>query len=306
MSVQLGSTTDTAEAVTAALGSLAPKAETVEPKKSASAAEEQQGEINPETSENSGDEELEQDDAKEGAKDDPDKSKKRSGFKRRIDKLNAKVSKAEQDAEYWRQEALKAQPKKEATAVPEKKATGKPNADDFASVEEYHEALTDWKVDQKLTARDTEAKKTQLKTEHQKSVDAHVKRVEEFKENHEDFDSLMEDVDDIPMSAAIQTAILESENGAELMYELAKNREEYERIAKLPSFAAQSRELGKFEARLEKAEPTEAKLKTTKAPTPIRPVSAKSAGSGKKTIFDEDLPQHEYERMREAKLARRA
>ena len=137
-------------------------------------------------------------------------------------------------------------------------------------------------------------------------MSAHRERVKSFADKTEDFMDVIEAVDDIPVSAALQEIIVSSENGPELMYELAKNREEYERIAKLSPLAV-ARELGKLEVKLaaraseQKAEPK----KLTKAPQPIEPVGSGGAGKVRKSITDPDISQAEYERLRREQLKRR-
>ena len=82
------------------------------------------------------------------------------------------------------------------------------------------------------------------------------------------------------------------------MYQLAKNREEYERICKLSPLAA-AREMGRFEAKLQSSEaPTQAKT-TTKAPPPLKPVNAKASAS----VKDPDsLPYREWKAWREQQM----
>ncbi|MGE3681958.1 MAG: hypothetical protein AB7G93_09545 [Bdellovibrionales bacterium] len=231
-----------------------------------------------------------------------ERPKKKGGVQKRIDKLTRRLSEREQEIEYWKREALK---KKEAEGAPQKPEpqlradpNSKPKADEFETHEEYVEALADWKVEQRLKAHEEKAKETQVKTEFQRQVDEHQKRVEAFKAKHEDFDERLEEVNDIPLSIAVQEVILASDRGPELMYELARDPEEFARICKLSPLAA-ARELGKVEARLEKStESKKREVKTTKAPPPPSPISGKSQKAVKKSIYDPSLSQAEYERLR--------
>lgn len=294
MSIQVTSTTDTPEAVTAAQGNLKESAEVKETK---SASDEKSDESeNVEASEASEDETEESDesDSKE------EKAPKKSGFKRRIDKLTAKVSAAEQEREYWRQEALKHQkPDAPKESQPESKAkdlSGKPSSDDFETHEAYVEALTDWKLEVREREREEKTKQAQVKTEFEKQLSSHLERVESFKSSHDDFDEVLEDVNDVPMSIAVQDAILKSDNGPELMYELAKNKEEYARICALPALDA-ARALGKFEARLAKENQETKPVKTTKAPPPIKTVGSKASSASTKSPDEMDF--QDYKRWRE-------
>lgn len=234
-----------------------------------------------------------------------DKPKKVGGFQRRINKLNAAKAEAEREANYWKKLALEkeaAGEKKVEKAEAKAPSTGKPSPDDFDTHAEYVEALTDWKVEEKARALEEKTRKTALQTQQEKLLEAHTERVKSFAEKTKDFQDVLENVDDIPVSATVQELIVTSDNGPELMYELAKNRDEFERISKLSPLAA-AREIGRIETKLQKAssEVETPKPKITKAPKPIEPV-----GSGKgtiaKTIYDPNLPFTEYERIRREQM----
>lgn len=229
-----------------------------------------------------------------------DKPKKKSGSQRRkerAERAEAEVTRLQRLVEEM---ALKgAGDSKSETRVEPKTADGKPNPDTFDTHAEYVEALTDWKIEQRAKAEKEIQHRSQLKTEQEKAIEAHVIRVKLFAEKKKDFQDVLESVDDVPVSPTVEGEILSSENGPEIMYELAKDRAEFERINKLPPLAA-ARAIGKIEARLavqasddKKQEPK----KITKAPKPIDPVGGKS-GSGEKSIFDPDISQAEYERIR--------
>lgn len=307
MSITITSTTDTDEAVLAATGDLA-----IEPvetdNESASAEETEESTEDSDTSEgteesedNESDDESESDDEDD---EDKPKPKKKGGFKRRIDKLNSKLSAKEQELEYWRKQALE---RKDIDAEREQKQAplrpdGKPSADDFDSHEEYVEALTDWKLEQKLSEREQKQKETELKTEFQKAVSTYQERVQEFKKSHKDFDRVIESAEDITLSLTVQDTLLTSELGPQLAYELSKNVEELERINALPPFQA-ARELGKLEAKLSDSSLSrKTEVKVSKAPKPINPVGSKSSGSSTKSIYDPDLSQKEYERLRNEQM----
>lgn len=257
-----------------------------------------------------GDDKNEDDESEEDEDQLKKKSRSKRGFKKRIAKLSNKLSEKDKEIEYLKKQLFEG--KKPDDVNDSKQAKGddqesdaKPVADDFETHEDYIEALTDWKLEQKLSAQKAKEKETQVQSEHQKAVKAHIDRVEEFRESHEDFDEVIEDASDIQMSVAVQQLIIESENGPELMYELSKDPDELERICSLPPMSA-AREFGKFETRIMKSsEPKkEAKeIKTTKAPKPIKPVGAKASGSGKKDIYDPNLSQAEFERLRQEQLS---
>ena len=277
----------------------------VEKEKAPAAAAEESDE-QPETTEASetSEEEQEEEGKEETEEEKPKKPLK--GFKKRINKLNERLSAKEQEAEYWKRQALEGKGAQETKPDPkvEAKSEGKPKAEDFESHEDFVEALADWKTEQKLKERESKQRETQAKTEHQKQVDAFQQGVQALMEKHEDFEEVLESVDDVRMSPAVQQLILDSKNGPELTYHLAKNREELERICKLSPLAA-ARELGKFEAGLSKPEPKQEPRKLTKAPEPIKPLSGSGKSQTEKTIFDEGLSQADFEALEMKRLAKK-
>lgn len=256
----------------------------------------------PEAKEQEGEkEEPESKDASE--KDGP---KKKGGWQRRIEKLvsqreEERRKNAELEARLARLEAAGGRGS-EKPAEPSKDAepAGKPSPESFETHAEYVEALTDWKIEQRDKAIKEQAAKAQLETEHGKLIQAHSQRVQAFAEKTPDYDETIMNLDDVPVTAAFEQIILESENGPALLYELAKDPKEAKRIARLSPLAA-ARELGKVEARLtaHAQEPRKQESKpVTKAPRPIAPVGGKGA-SVDRSIYDaEKLSQREYEELR--------
>jgi hypothetical protein len=286
----------------------APEADASEQNPS-SESDTEEAEANESDEDDSSDADGDEPEVKDDAKDKP---KKKGGFQRRIDKLNAAKADAQREAEYWKREALKAAGGESKNSEAKKPAPtpqeGKPNPDHFESHSEYVEALTDWKVDQKQKARDAEANRKALESEQKAILQKHTERVQSFAAKTEDFEEMVAGVEDITISTALQELIVSSDNGPELIYELAKNRSELERIAKLSPLAA-AREIGKLETRIaagqasageKKPEPK----KITKAPKPIDPVGG-GKGAVAKSIDDPTLSQAEYERMRREHMKRR-
>lgn len=267
-----------------------------------------------ESEENSNSEaESEKDEAEDQEEDSDSEKPKRptQGFKKRIDKLRARASRAEQELEYWKNLALKekgaADPKKEEVEKPKPAAeSNKPNPDDFETHSEYVEALTDWKLEQREKARSEKQEKERLQKEQETVLQTHSDRVKAFSKEVKDYEEVIAEIDDIVFPAAALDAITSSELGPQIAYELAKNREEAERIAKLPPGQVY-REIGKLEAKLEARASASVKpepKKTTQAPPPPTPI-----GSGKSTVpkrLEDAKTQAEYEAIRREQMKRRA
>ncbi len=315
MAITVVSTSDTKESVAADAAKGAAQPVKVDETKSASEALEASDEITDEsdTSENdaeSADAESD-DDQDESLEAKEDLKPKKNGAEKRIKKLVTERNTVREERDYWRQEALKRSgdtEKEPAAKTPPKQAAsieGKPTPDDFETHADYVDALADWKVEQKLKERDQREQETRVKTEYQKRTDSFRTQVKTFQETHDDFADVIEAVDDIPMSPIVQDIFLEAENGPELMYELAKDRKNYERICRMNAKDA-AFAMGQFTARI--AKQTEAKkpeVKKSNAPAPINPVGQRS-NSSPKSIYDPavaNMSQRDYEKLRRAQMA---
>ncbi len=244
------------------------------------------------------------------------KPKKKSGTQRRIEKLVKQRSEAERERDLLRREyeLLKSkQPDAEGDSQTESVAAkaaateGEPDPDDFDTSTEFYRAHARWAAQQEIKAAKESDRQEKLRTEAESKKTTFYGKVEDFKKAHDDFADVISDVDDIMMSPAISQVILESDNGPELMYELAKNRDEYAHMCSLSPFEA-VRAFGRFEAKfLNKSseQKPETKTKTTKAPPPPKPISTSSA-NGKKSIMDDNISQADYERLRNEQEKRRA
>lgn len=317
MSIETGSTTDPIEAAPTA--KTADKLALTETKETVSASTNQETEVADETLEASdtseetddGDGEGEEEvTAEEAETEEPleKPAKKKNGFKKRIDKLNQKLSVKEQETEYWKQEALKGQgaAKNNQTQEAQKKVEteGKPKATDFDTHDEYVEALTDWKIEAKEKATEAKQRQTQALTEAQKQGQAFQEKIGEFKKTTKDFDEVLEEVSDLRASPGLLEVIIRSKIGPQLMYELAKDRAELERINQLDVLDA-AKEIGKIEVRLSKPESPSTEKKQSKAPAPITPIGGSGSARAAKSIYDPNISQRDFERMRQKQMAER-
>lgn len=273
----------------------APKADPKAPAESDTATEEDEGKQ---------DETDESDEAEESAKPEDDaKPKKKGGFQKRIEKLNSRVTAAQEERDYWKAQALKAaKPEEAAAQIDPPKAedeAGKPDPDKFETYSEYVEALADWKLDKREAKAKAEADKARRESEQKSQETAHYERVQAFIKEHADYPEVLEGVRELAISPTVENLLITSENGPELLYELAKNPEEFKRVNALSPLAA-ARELGRLESKLQPKSseaPKPEPKKTTKAPEPIAPVGSKG-GTAEKSIYDPSLSQAEYERLR--------
>lgn len=177
-----------------------------------------------------------------------------------------------------------------------------PKRENFESYEAYLEARSDWRADQKVTEalkKDREATQakeqaTQIPEAQRKAAQAWMERETAFKALTKDYDEVVGDFADSPEWAAFsgeaKRAAIESDVGPQLLYHLASNPEEAERIAALAP-RKQIVELDALEAKLPKAG-----KKASAAPPPASVPKGGNTAEG----FREDMSQKDYEARRKS------
>jgi hypothetical protein len=249
-------------------------------------------------------------DAADGAEQTP---KRKGGFQKRIDRLTREKRElesrvAELEGRGTDTPAPAAAAATETgTEAPATKATDKPTPEEYDSYEEFTEALTEWKLEQREQTR-ARTEQARAAEQQQKAVVASWnERAEAAREAFPDYDEVLEEANDVPIPPAMQQALLESEHGPELAYKLAQDRAELERIVKLSPVSA-ARELGRLEATLATGKPAAPKPKpqVTRAPKPVTPIRGGKSGSTP-SVYDADLADdyNAWERERQAQLKRK-
>ena len=142
-----------------------------------------------------------------------------------------------------------------------------PSIENFDSTDAYAEALAVKKAEELIAARDRQTQQAQV-------VEAYSEREEKARDKYDDFEDVVYNPK-LRITDVMAESIQSSENGPDLAYWLGSNPKEAERIARL-SPILQAKEIGKIEVRLADNPPVK---KSTSAPTPISPVTARSSGS---------------------------
>jgi hypothetical protein len=137
----------------------------------------------------------------------------------------------------------------------------------FASTEEYADALAYQKAEQILSQREQQKQQSEV-------LEQYHDREEEARAKYVDFEQVAYNPN-LPITTSMAQAIQFSEIGPELAYHLGANPKEAERISRLQPIL-QAKEIGKLEAKLAADPPVK---KTSNAPSPISPVTARSTGS---------------------------
>lgn len=187
---------------------------------------------------------------------------------------------------------------------PEKGADA-PKPEDFKTVAEYADALTDYLLEKKLAAREAKSKEVTQAQAIQNAQQAFGERVAAVAKDIPDYYEVVEAAD-VEVPPHIASHIVESGDvGVRLGYHLAKHPDVLDRIKKLSPIRAIA-ELGKLETQLEKK--PEAKADATpaaapavsRAPAPITPLE------GKTTPVAKDPSQMTFQELRAYRQAERA
>lgn len=139
--------------------------------------------------------------------------------------------------------------------------------EDFASSDDYAEALAERKAEELLARREAARQQAEL-------LEAYHEREEAARDKYDDFEQVAYN-QSLPVTEVMAQSIQASDIGPDVLYHLGSNPKEAARIAKLPAIL-QAKEIGKIEASLSSNPPVR---KTSTAPAPIAPVTARSNGT---------------------------
>ena len=152
-----------------------------------------------------------------------------------------------------------------------------PPVDQFETPEAYAEALAEKRAQELVSQRDSAKRNAEI-------IEAYADKEEEVRGKYDDFDQVAYNPQ-LRITDVMAETIRTSDLGPELAYHLGTNPKEAERISKLTPYM-QAKEIGRIEAKLADAPPVK---KTSSAPAPISPVSARN--SSNKGIVDTTDPR---------------
>jgi hypothetical protein len=147
------------------------------------------------------------------------------------------------------------------------KAPSTASADQFESPEAYAEALAYQKAEELIAKREAAKQQSQV-------LEGYQEREEVARDKYDDFDQVAYNPK-LPITNVMAETIQSSDIGPELAYYLGSNPKDAERISRMTPLA-QAKEIGKIEAKLSSDPPVK---RTTSAPAPISPVTARSSGA---------------------------
>jgi hypothetical protein len=142
-----------------------------------------------------------------------------------------------------------------------------PPVDSFADAQSYAEALAEQKAQELLARREAAAQQAAV-------LESYQEREEEARNKYDDFEQVAYNPN-LRVTDVMAQTIQASDIGPEVIYFLGTNPKEAARIAQLPSLL-QAKEIGRIEAKLASDPPVK---RTSTAPAPIAPVTARTSGS---------------------------
>ena len=191
------------------------------------------------------------------------------GVQKRIDRLTREKYRLQAE-----NEVLRGQRQPTAPAPVEQPAPKAPKMEDYATVEAYIEAVTDFKasalINQKEAERSQVSQQREAQNHQAKLAEGYSKQADEARRVYDDFDDIT-DNPDIIISDSMAQAILRSNNGADIAYYLGKNPAEADRLLNLDPYSV-AIEIGKISAKIVRPSPKT----TSSAPAPIEPVGARA------------------------------
>jgi hypothetical protein len=184
----------------------------------------------------------------------------------------------------------------------EPESNRKPTPDDFKDAFEYAEALADWSAEQALARREQEVRQKEVEAKRATVIKTWQEKLDATKAEIPDYEVMVAS-SSMSVNDTVRDAIVESDVGPRILYELASNDELAEKLSKL-STAGALKLLGKLEAQFEKTEePAKAEKKTvvakSNAPEPIRPLRS-TGGVAEVSMDGNDIPYQQWKAARKA------
>jgi hypothetical protein len=261
-------------------------------------------------------EEDEEEDEEEAVAEETKTPPKKGGYQKRIDKLTREKRALEARVAALEVPLAPDAGKRTSVEPPAAKTApvvGEPKPDDFDTYEEFTKAIIRWdrdQVEQQKAAKEAEeravAAERRAAEAHRDMLAAWKTRAAETKKAHPDYDEVMDTAGDLPIPDHMNLAILRHPDGPRLAYELAKDREEAERIAAIQDPIEASVAIGAYAAaKIGKSQPvSKPKAPITGAPKPVTPLRNGRPGGTTSDIHDPDLAgdYNAWERARRAQL----
>ncbi len=228
-------------------------------------------------------EDGEADEADAEAPEQPEAARKRkNGYKTKIERLQARNQELETQLASGGKTAANTQEAETQYQVD----SGKPTLAQFdGDLDKFTEAMVDWKAEQKV-----------IEAQAKQQAETWESRVKEAAKEFKDFNDYVNVV--VPMTPYMRDFVYESEIGPKLVYALAKDLTEAQRIAGMTP-VQQGKALDKLELQLTGTPaPPVQQITKASAPPPIKPLAGGSTASVVKDPRRSDMSPAEYNAWR--------
>ena len=223
----------------------------------------------------------------------------------KLEKRFSELTKQRKEAEARAEELerrLKALESQGQPAQAKPQADQKPTPDNYKDAFEYAEALAEWSAEQALVKREQEVKQKEFEVQKQKVIQTWQEKLEATIAELPDYEDMVAS-SNVKVNDTVRDAILESDVGPRILYELASDDEIAEKLSTM-STASALKLIGKLEAKFEKTEePVKAEKKTvaakSKAPEPIRPLRS-TGGVADVGMDGNDMTYQQWKAARQA------
>jgi uncharacterized protein YicC (UPF0701 family) len=223
---------------------------------------------------------------------------------KRIDELTREKYERQREAEYWRQQAMQQRPEPVKPTEPVKLPTLEEHGYDEAK---YQAALIQY-VEQKASeVVETRLTQQEKQRAEQQRLSAFAERQQAFAKATPDFEARVLQDPTLPITEAMRDVIVDSENGPEIAYYLAQNRDAAEAISRLPTHLA-ALEMGRIEGRLSAQKEAAKRTTVTKAPPPPPTLDTTEAASSKVSTTDpasDALSTDEWVKAEQKRIAKK-
>ena len=256
--------------------------------------------VNTEVEQTSGDDVTVEDATDEQANIEKAKEKTPVWFQKKIDKMTWAIRERDRRLEALEQRYNEALNKQTQDTIQEVQIE-KPHIDDFETIEEYNEALLDYKINQNNAAQErkriAELEKSEL---HKKNIDFEQKRSSVMQKGIEKYDNFYNIIGEMPASVMNETvaqALVETPNAEDVAYFLGTNLNEAQKISEMSPVQVAIK-LGEISAKI-KNKPT---INKSSSAEPIKPVT------GAKVVTEKDpseMTDKEYTAWRRKRIKQR-
>jgi hypothetical protein len=223
----------------------------------------------------------------------------------KLEKRFSELTKQRKEAEARAEELERRLAAIEGKQAPQQQApesTQKPTPDNYRDAFEYAEALSQWSAEQALLKREQEVKQKEFEVQKQKVIQTWQQKLEATIAELPDYEDMVAS-SNVKVNDTVRDAILESNVGPRILYELASDDDIAEKLSTM-STASALKLIGKLEAKFEKTEePVKAEKKTvaakSKAPEPIRPLRS-TGGVAEVSMDGNDMSYQQWKAARQA------